>query len=158
MGRSEANLQKITKEIAKARGRAGGIASGKKRRELKTARDFAKMLLDLPISPQQEKIAAIAEAYGIEKDTFTQKGIALLAVMMKAQKGDVDATRFLLSLVGELPAVKTQTAITGPDDGPVLVMGAEMSADALRRVRQIEAELRAESAQADERGRILCAN
>ena len=65
MGRSEANLQKITKEIAKARGRAGGIASGKKRRELKTARDLAKMLLDLPISPQQEKIAAIAEAYGI---------------------------------------------------------------------------------------------
>lgn len=158
MGRSEANLQKITKEIAKARGRAGGIASGKKRRELKTARDFAKMLLDLPISPQQEKIAAIAEAYGIKKNTFTQKGLALLAVMLKAERGDVEATRFLLSLVGELPAVKTETTLTGPDNGPVLVMGVPVERHVLQRARQIEAEIRGEITPADEQERGTCAN
>ena len=114
-----------------------GVASGKKRREMKAARDIAKMLLALPISASQKKIAEVAEGYGIDTGRFDQKGLMLMANMLKAQKGDSEATKLMLSLVDELPASKQQTSITGPDNGPVLVMGTEVTAEALQRARQI---------------------
>lgn len=132
------NLQRtLSPSEARKNGRKGGIASGKKRREMKAARDIAKMLLALPISPSQKKIAEVAENYGIDTGRFDQKGLMLMANMLKAQKGDSEATKLMLSLVDELPASKQQTSITGPDNGPVLVMGAEVTAEALQRARQI---------------------
>ena len=128
---------------ARKNGRKGGLASGKKRRELKAARDIAKMLLALPISPSQKKIAEVAESYGIDTTRFSQKGLMLMANMLKAQKGDSEATKLMLSLVDELPAAKQQTAITGPNDGPVLVMGAEVTVDVLQRARQIAEQVNA---------------
>ena len=132
------NLQRtLSPSEARKNGRKGGIASGKKRREMKAARDIAKMLLALPISPSQKKIAEVAENYGIDTGRFDQKGLMLMANMLKAQKGDSEATKLMLSLVDELPASKQQTAITGPNEGPVLVMGAEVTAETLQRARQI---------------------
>ena len=136
-GRPENLKTNLTAEERRVIAIKGGQASVKKRREIKAARDIAKMLLALPISPSQKKIAEVAEGYGIDTTRFSQKGLMLMANMLKAQKGDSEATKLMLSLVDELPASKQQTAITGPDNGPVLVMGAEVTAETLQRARQI---------------------
>ena len=103
------NLKTPTPEQAKERGRLGGIASGKKRRELKTARDVARRLLDMPLSEAQKDLADLAQRYGVNASSLTQKAAMVLSSLRDAQTGDAKAARFLLQLCGELPAARTRS-------------------------------------------------
>lgn len=72
-------------------GRAGGIASGKARREQKTMREWAKVFGAIPIT---------AQTPGGPVETTTLGGI-VVAQMQKATKGDTKAAKFVSDLLGE---------------------------------------------------------
>lgn len=93
-----------TKEEAKARGRAGGIASGKARREKKMMRETLDMLLSMPMkngkSIDVEKIRSFAALKG--KNISVQEAI-LIAQVQKAMKGDTRAAEYVRDTIGQKP-------------------------------------------------------
>lgn len=87
------NLKVPTSTEARENGRKGGIASGKKRREMKTMKAMLDYLLEKKISSKDGKKATTLEAM-------------MSAVIAKAIKGDVKAAQFVRDTIGEVP---TQT-------------------------------------------------
>lgn len=88
---NESNLKPVkTKEEARERGRAGGIASGKARRERKTLKE--ELLLLLSKGDTQEKIS--------------------LALLQKAMNGDTKAFEVIRDSIGEKPIEKVENTIT----------------------------------------------
>lgn len=79
----------------------------------RAAREIAQVLLELPLSESQGKLAQYAELVGLSPDDMTQKAAMILAGLLKAQSGDMDAIKFMLGLIDEAPANKTQTQLTG---------------------------------------------
>jgi len=77
-------IRELSKEEAKKRGSAGGIASGKARREKKWFRE------------------------AIEKQIGENIDKAIEAVWFKAQRGDVQAIQFLRDTIGEKPTDKVE--------------------------------------------------
>lgn len=87
---NESNLKPVkTKEEARERGRAGGIASGKARRERKTLKE--ELLLLLSKGDTQEKIS--------------------LALLQKAMNGDTKAFEVIRDSIGEKPIEKIEADV-----------------------------------------------
>jgi hypothetical protein len=88
---NESNLKPVkTKEEARERGRAGGIASGKARKERKTLKEELLLLLS-------------------EGDT--QKKISV-AVLQKALDGDIQAFNTIRDTIGEKPTDKIEADLS----------------------------------------------
>ena len=87
------NLKVPTSTEAREKGRKGGIASGKKRREMKTMKAMLDYLLEKKISSKDGKKATSLEAM-------------MSSIVAKAIKGDVRAAQFVRDTIGEVP---TQT-------------------------------------------------
>ena len=95
---NDKNLKPVrTKSEARERGKNGGIASGKKRREQKTFREIAKVVLATKIT--DEEIVAVAEQFGIKKPDV--KTIAFLGMVKAAAGGSHNAFDRLMELTGE---------------------------------------------------------
>lgn len=88
---NEGNLKPVkTKKEARERGRAGGIASGKAKRERKTLKEELLLLLS-------------------EGDT--QKKVSL-AVLQKALDGDIQAFNTIRDTIGEKPTDKIEADLS----------------------------------------------
>ena len=104
MANNEDNLIPMasrSSEEVRAIGRKGGIASGIRRRELKTFKDMAKAIMDLPLSEKEKKVLLKA---GISPEDMpsTKKGLLIFSVSQKAiTKGDSQAMMRIAELTGE---------------------------------------------------------
>ena len=99
-----------SKDEARTRGKNGGIASGKARREKKALRETMQELLTMRLKDKKllEELAALG---------FTAKGItmqdAISAAMIKqAVKGNVKAYNAIKDTLAEKSEVKTDTSVT----------------------------------------------
>ena len=85
-------------------GRAGGIASGKARREKKALRETLEDLLAMPMKTgkkdELEKIKCIA---AIKGKNITMQEAIMLAMLQKAAKGDVRAAEYIRDTIGQKP-------------------------------------------------------
>lgn len=98
---------------ARKKGKKGGIASGRKRREQKKFRDIMTTLLAMPMSSVQGKLAMTIRAYGLDPEAMTQKEVLAFTLMRRAQQGKDKAVEMVLGAIGELPVVRTQTELDG---------------------------------------------
>ena len=87
-------------EEAREKGRKGGIASGKARREKRDRKQMASDLLDLTMQGAGvDKIKKFFNIKGIELNAYQ---VTVLSCLMKAmQKGDANALEKLLKISGE---------------------------------------------------------
>ena len=85
----------------------GGKASGEARRRKKAMRQAAAELLNMNIAGGQSEVTnAIKQrlrAFGYDPEDATFQDAMLVGVMMRALKGDVQATAFLRDTAGENP-------------------------------------------------------
>ena len=97
---------KRTKAEQRAIARAGGIASGKARREKKALRETLEELLAMPIKTGKkddlEKIKCIANVKG---KNITMQETIMLAMLNKAAKGDVRAAEYIRDTIGQKPGL-----------------------------------------------------
>lgn len=111
-----------TKDEARSRGRAGGLASGRRRRELKTLRDSLGWLLSQRVadgSPLLAGFASVLAAFGM-RGAPTARELACLALVVKVLRGDVSAFVALRDTVGERPVERREELVP---PGPPVVLG-----------------------------------
>ena len=98
---NEKNLKPIrTESEAREKGRNGGIASGKARREKKTIQKILSDLLDSEIknSPQFAKLAA---KMGVESDKSVKDIFTLVCLLNSVKSGNLGDLERLSKLLGE---------------------------------------------------------
>ena len=87
-------------EEAREKGRRGGIASGKARREKRDRKQMASDLLDLTM--QGAGVDKIKKFFGVKDTELNAYQVTVLSCLMKAmQKGDANALEKLLKISGE---------------------------------------------------------
>lgn len=99
------NLNPVkTEEEAREKGRKGGIASGKARREKKAMRETLELLLSMPMKDGKfadvESIKNFASMKGKNIDVQTAISIAMI---QRALKGDKGAAEFVRDTSGQKP-------------------------------------------------------
>lgn len=109
-----------TEAEAKAKGRRGGIASGKARRAKKTMREWAEIIGSIEVPVTQPDGTALD---GGDLDA----GI-VMAQYRKAHKGDTKAAEFLAKLKG---AMEDKVAVAGSVTN--IVVGTPEAAEGLQR-------------------------
>ena len=102
---NETNLNPVRSEDeARRKGRAGGIASGKARREKKLMRETLDMLLSMPI--KNGKLADVDDIRSFSaikgKNISVQEAI-MIAQVQKAMKGDTKAAEYVRDTIGQKP-------------------------------------------------------
>ncbi len=102
---NETNLNPVRSEDeARRKGRNGGIASGKARREKKLMRETLDMLLSMPIKNGKladvDDIRSFAAIKG--KNISVQEAI-MIAQIQKAMKGDTKAAEYVRDTIGQKP-------------------------------------------------------
>lgn len=118
------NLEKgvrITKETAREMGRRGAEAANKKKREKKTMREIAEMILNMPLysgkGTDADDIKNLAAAKG--KNISVETAI-IIAQAQKAMKGDTQAASWLRDTAGQKPTDKVEA-----DIGTMVVFSGE---------------------------------
>ena len=98
---NEDNLIPVrTEKEAREKGRKGGIASGKARREKRDRKQMASDLLDLTM--QGAGVDKIKKFFGMKDTELNAYQVTVLSCLMKAmQKGDANALEKLLKIAGE---------------------------------------------------------
>lgn len=114
------NSERSPEEL-RAMTQKGGKASGAKRRKIKAAKEYMKMLIGLPLDETQQNLAAYMSKAGIEEKDQNQLSLMLMSLMKQAQKGNIKSAELVLSLLGEMPASKTE--ITGADGEALMPVG-----------------------------------
>jgi hypothetical protein len=92
-------------EEARERGKKGGIASGRARRERKSIREGFNAILSAPVR-DKATLAELKEA-GADK---TARGLLLLRIYQSAMSGDMQAAKLLLTAIGEADPVANEAA------------------------------------------------
>lgn len=110
------NLKPVrTKEEARVRGRAGGIASGKARRKKKTIRDTLLALRDAAVKDSDQK--EFLRGQGVPAEEMTYGVLVALSIINGAFRGNSQMAQLLLKALGELEPDKME--ITGKDGKPL---------------------------------------
>ena len=122
------NLKPVkSKEEARIRGSKGGIASGKKRREIKTAREYAVAALSGEVKLKDGKKLTI-------KDQMIQRLIA-----KAISEVDLNAIKYIVELIGESASQKIE--VTGKDGAEIKLMNTNLSKrDAKKLVKEMGKE------------------
>ena len=95
-----ANLEPVkTKEEARERGRNGGIASGKARKQRKAMKEQMEMLLSLPL--KDTSIKGKFKKLGIDTGDMNNQMALVVALYQKALKGDTSAMNIIREVIGE---------------------------------------------------------
>lgn len=98
------NLKPIQSEDeARTKGHKGGIASGKARREKKTAREYA---------------IAVLEGYVKDKDITLKDAMMQKLIQRAISETDLNAIKYILELIGESPAQRIE--VTGKDGKDII--------------------------------------
>ena len=101
---NEQNLKPArSTEEARERGRKGGIASGKARREKKTAREYA---------------IAVLEGYVKDKDITLKDAMMQKLIQRAITDTELNAIKYILELIGESPAQRIE--VTGKDGKDII--------------------------------------
>lgn len=99
--------EKRTPSERRENARKAGKASGKARRRKKAMRQAAASLLNMELSGAKgdsiNKVRQLLRSFGLDEDEATFQDAMLVSVMIKALKGDVQATAFLRDTAGENP-------------------------------------------------------
>ena len=106
---NEQNLQPnttLSKEEAKKLGRAGGIASGKVRKQKKLIKDSIEMVLGLDV--KSSKMREQLKKLGIEDEDMNNQLALVVAMVQKGLKGDVQAFNTIRDTVGQKPIDRTE--------------------------------------------------
>ena len=140
------NLKPVrTKSEARERGKKGGIASGKKRREKKALKDTLEELLSMPLKGGTiANIDEIESIAGIKGKNITMQEAIILSMLNKAAKGNVRAAEYIRDTIGEFPGaaeqqaridklkaetarIKGEDTNTGKDDGFIEALKGEVA-------------------------------
>ena len=113
---NEANLDPVqSTDEARKRGRNGGIASGKARREKKLMRETLDIILSMPMkngkNADVESIRSFAALKG--KNISVQEAI-LIAQVQKAMKGDTKAAEYVRDTIGQKPGESIEMSMNLP--------------------------------------------
>lgn len=102
---NEENLKPVrTKSEARARGKNGGIASGKARREKKLFRETLDALLSMPMKDGKEvAVDEIKNFANIKGQNISVQEAILIAQIQKAMKGDTRAAEYVRDTIGQKP-------------------------------------------------------
>lgn len=102
---NEANLNPVqTKEEARKRGRNGGIASGKARREKKLMRETLDVLLSMPLkNGKNADVESIRNFAALKGKNINVQEAILIAQVQKAMKGDTKAAEYVRDTIGQKP-------------------------------------------------------
>ena len=102
---NEQNLNPVqTKNEARSRGRNGGIASGKARREKKAMKETLEALLSMPMkSGKAADIETIKNFAALKGKTITVQEAMMIAMIQKALKGNVNAAEWIRDTAGQKP-------------------------------------------------------
>lgn len=105
----------LTSDELRERARAGGIASGKARREKKAMRETLDILLSMPMkdgaAADVESIRSFASIKG--KNINVQEAI-LIAQVQKAMKGDTKAAEYVRDTIGQKPGESVEMTMNLP--------------------------------------------
>ena len=100
----------LSKEEAEKLGRAGGIASGKARREKKNMQELAKIILNMSLqSGEVHSVEDIQNLSDIKGKNLTVDQAILLKQVEKALKGDLQSASFIRDTSGQKPIDKVET-------------------------------------------------
>lgn len=97
---NDKNLRTPSPSEARERGRKGGKASGKKRREQKTVRDILSTVLDGKIK-DNEQFAKLAAKMGVNDKKSVKDIYTLVCLLNSVKKGDLSDLERLTRLLGE---------------------------------------------------------
>lgn len=97
-----------TPEERRENARKAGKASGEARRKKKSAKELARLIDGLGLSAEDK---GALDACGVPQDDRSLLTVKLVALHQKAMKGDVQAIRLWLELVGEAPSQKVDVNI-----------------------------------------------
>ena len=101
MAKGHENLIPIASEAeAREKGRKGGIASGKARREKKAVKTLLNELMDSPCS-DFEALEKIADKLGIERDASVKKLFTIAATINTLKEGTLKDLSTLIELLDE---------------------------------------------------------
>lgn len=102
---NEQNLNPVrTKSEASNRGRNGGIASGKARREKKMMKETLEILLSMQMkSGQATDIETIRSFATLKGKNITVQDAVSIAMLQKAMKGNVRAAEWVRDTAGQKP-------------------------------------------------------
>lgn len=97
---NDKNLRTPSPSEARERGRKGGKASGKKRREQKTVCDILSTVLDGKIK-DNEQFAKLAAKMGVNDKKSVKDIYTLVCLLNSVKKGDLSDLERLTRLLGE---------------------------------------------------------
>lgn len=98
---NEKNLKPVTSESeAREKGRKGGIASGKKRRENRTIQQILKTVLDGDVSTLQQ-FAPLARKLGLERDKSIKEVYTILCLLNSVKTANLGDLERLQKVLGE---------------------------------------------------------
>lgn len=106
---NESNLKPVrSKEEARQRGRKGGVASGKARREKKTIQNILTALCDSKCSdiPQFQKIAA---KLGLDGDKSVKELFTLVSTLNALKTAKMDDLSKMAELLGEQRELQSES-------------------------------------------------
>ncbi len=104
-----------TKEEAKKRGKAGGIASGKARREKKAFRETLEVILGMAMkSGNDVSVDDIQSFAEIEGRNISVQEAILVAQIQKAITGDTRAAEYVRDTIGENPSTTVEAEVVIP--------------------------------------------
>lgn len=105
---NEKNLiygNKLSRNEARENGKKGGIKSGESRRAKKAAKDYLKMILDLPIT--KDNIKKKLEELGIGEEYYTNEMLVTFNLFnLAASEGDLNAIKYIDERTGKNPQLK----------------------------------------------------
>lgn len=102
---NEENLKIIrTENEAREKGRKGGIASGKARREKKAMKDIVEIVLQMPLqNGKKTSVESIKNLASAKGQNISVQEALVLKLTQKALSGDIKALRLLLEMAGQDP-------------------------------------------------------
>ena len=113
------NLRVPTSEEAREYGRKGGINSGKSRRERKLIAEYLESLMQTSVV--DDRIIREMERRGVKRRDRNYAAAVALATMGKALKGDINATKLILSVLGEMPKEITDVNMSVSNEPKVIL-------------------------------------
>lgn len=104
-----------TKEEQREIARAGGIASGKARREKKAFRETLETLLSMNMeNGDGVAVDTITSFKGIKGQNISVQEAILIAQIQKAMKGDTRAAEYVRDSIGQKPSESMNMAVNLP--------------------------------------------
>lgn len=127
---NEENLKPVqSKSEARSRGKSGGIASGKARREKKAMKDTLESLLSMPLkSGKCADVESIKDLAALKGKNITVQEAIMLAQIQKAMKGDTRAAEYIRDTSGN--KLKEAVEFSGNINNPF----AELTTEELKKL------------------------